>query len=257
MQSTDVHSYESSVDKGVESIVISRHSGAIPPDELIAALDGEASPDVLEQLRAAPDSAAELDALTHLQSTLQRRLYRFDCPDPHELGEYALDLVPPWRRPALAAHLSECPRCADEVAVFRGFLADASTPVPPTPVVRVRRLVASLFIPAPATVFTMRGEDASSSLHFRADDVELKLDISPVARRDAHELAGLIWREDSDATPVEGQPINLFTPDGTARSAMIDDLGNFAFAGLVPGTYHLEVALADELIATEDFQVGD
>ena len=66
--------------------------GAIPPDDLIAALDGEASPDVLERLRAAPDSAAELDALTHLQSNLQRALHRFDCPTPHELGEYALQL---------------------------------------------------------------------------------------------------------------------------------------------------------------------
>ena len=39
---------------------------------------------------------------------------------------------------ALAAHLGSCSRCADEVAVFRGFLADVSAPVPPTPVVRVQ-----------------------------------------------------------------------------------------------------------------------
>src|SRR4051794_37128969 len=232
MQSPDVHSYESSVDKGVESIVINRHSGAIPTEELIAALDGEASPDVLERLRAAPDSAAELDALTQLQSNLQRALHRFDCPTPHELGEYALDLLPPERRPALAAHLGSCPRCTDEVAMFRDFLVDVSAPVPQGPVVRVRRLVASLFTPAPSIVFTMRGDDSSSSLNFRADDVQLKLDVGPVTRRDTSELSGLIWRDDSDAAPVEGQPVSLFAPDGTSRSTTIDDLGTFAFTGL-------------------------
>ena len=105
-------------------------------------------------------------------------------------------------------------------------------------------------------VFTMRGEAANPSLHFQAADVQLKLDVSPIARRDASELAGLIWRDDRGATPVEGRSINLVAPDGTARSTAIDDLGTFTFTGLPRGSYHLEVALGDELVATEVFQVG-
>jgi hypothetical protein len=236
--------------------VINRQSGAIPPDELIAALDGEASPDVLERLRAAPDSAAELDELARLQTKLQRAFHRFDCPNPQELGEYALDLLTPERRLSLAIHLQSCPCCADEIAEFRGFLVDVAAPIPASPVVRVRRLVASLFTPTPGVVFTVRGEETDTALNFRADDVQLRLDRGPGMRQGTSELTGLIWRESGDATPVEGKQISLIAPDSTARSTTIDDLGNFAFANLVDGTYHLEITLGDDLVATEDFPVG-
>jgi anti-sigma factor RsiW len=117
-----VHLHNWSVDEGVVKIVRDQPPGITPPDDLIAVLDGEAPGEVVVRLQSAPESAAALDDLARLQGGLQRALHRFDCPDPHELGEYVLQLLTPQRQTMLAAHLLGCPRCADEVAQFRSFL---------------------------------------------------------------------------------------------------------------------------------------
>ena len=230
--------------------------GLTPPEELIAALDGEAPPGVVERLRATPASAADLDDYTHLQRGLQRALHRFDCPDPHELGEYVLQLPAPERRTAIAAHVVGCPRCADEVEQFRRFLADSAVPAPAGPVARVRRLVASLFTPAPGTAFALRGDDTSGSLTYQAGDVQLTLDTGSAVRRGRTSLTGLIWREDDAAASVEGGRVTLTATDGTIEATSIDDIGNFAFDNLAVGTYQLEVVLGDDIVAIDGLQVG-
>ena len=85
MSGLHVHLYNWSVDEGVVKIVRDQPPGATSPDDLIAALDGEAPREVVERLQSAPESAAELADLARLQGGLQRALHRFDCPDPRTI----------------------------------------------------------------------------------------------------------------------------------------------------------------------------
>lgn len=237
-------------------IVSEQHPGASPPEEIIAAIDGEAPPEALARLRATPAGAAELDDFARLQRRLQLALHRIDCPDPDDLGEYVLGLLAPGRRTAVAAHLLGCPRCADEVADFRTSLGATAL----APVARaaspVRRLIASLFTPAPGPAAALRGGDTDESLTFRADDVSLTIDRAPVVRRGQTSLAGLIWRESEGGPPLAGSPVHLTAADGATRATTIDDLGNFAFDNLAVGTYQLEVVLGDTVIAIDGLAIG-
>jgi hypothetical protein len=256
MPAPHVHPYNWPVDVGEVEIVIDQQPGATPPDDLIAALDGEAPGEVLGRLRAAPESAVELADFARLQGGLQRALHRFDCPNPHDLGEYVLQLLAPVRQTMLAAHLPGCPRCADEVAQFRSFLTAVAVPMPAGPVAQVRHLVASLFTPAPGAAYALRGDKSGRSLVYQAGDLQLTLDAGSVVRRGRSSLTGLVLHERDAAAPIDGGRVTLTAPDGSTLSTTIDDLGNFAFDSLAMGTYQLEVQLGDDLIAINDLQIG-
>ncbi|MFN8559684.1 MAG: hypothetical protein U0531_20850, partial [Dehalococcoidia bacterium] len=78
---------------------------AVADGDLIAVARAEAEPSVLEHLhacRACQDRAANYRAL---ERRLEQALFRLSCPSSETLGEYALDLLPPDERVALAGHL--------------------------------------------------------------------------------------------------------------------------------------------------------
>jgi hypothetical protein len=125
-------------------------------EELTAYEDGEAPEDVGAHV-AACSLCAERAALDmQMQRELRRSLYRFDCPTPHALGEYQLDLVDPVARTSIAAHANECDECYAELQTLRAYLA-APVLVAETMVERVRRVVASLLTPSSAPGLALSG----------------------------------------------------------------------------------------------------
>src|SRR5438067_11617815 len=104
------------------------------------------------------------------ESELRRSLYRFDCPDPHTLGEFQLDLLEPEHRTRVAMHAVECDECRDELQTLRAFLA-IPTSVPESLVERTRRVVAALLRPAPGLAFGgLRGTAPTSTRVYEAGD---------------------------------------------------------------------------------------
>src|ERR1700687_143529 len=98
--------------------------GAVTPDDMLAYLDDNASRSVSDHLRACQYCRAEARSLFEIQRSFQTVLRRAECPSPQQIGEYKLDLVWPERRHRVAAHIVDCPRCAEELASTRAFLAD-------------------------------------------------------------------------------------------------------------------------------------
>src|SRR5579863_1973761 len=119
----------------------------------MAYLDHRARPVVVAHVAACPACAAQARGYAGLDRQLRRRLGRVDCPPPQTLGEYQLDFLAPAERQAVAAHLVECPRCADELRVLRAYLADELPAPAPSPVETslraLRRIAATLVSPAP------------------------------------------------------------------------------------------------------------
>ncbi len=226
--------------------------GTIAPEDLLAFLDGEAPPAVGEHLRRCPGCAARARAYARSQDRLRAALRRIDCPSPLVLGEYELRLLAPEEGRRIAAHLGDCPRCAAEIGQLRGFLAAEPAPTAPGPVERVRRLVATLVAAPPRGAYAgLRGADDDDTRTYRAGDLTLSLSTGPSARRGRLSLDGLLWREGGGAVTADGGSAILSAAGGATETAEIDDLGNFAFDEVAPGTYGLEVALGDEHIVVE------
>lgn len=244
------------------------HPGAVSPEDLIAYLDGEASPDVAAHVRACPVcSAAAADYARDLRR-LQGKLFRFECPPSHRLGEYELGVVSPEQRTAIAAHVVECPLCTAELRTLRDFLAGdlvAGLADPaPGPVERLRRVVATVLAPRPAGAYAgLRGAataDAGTQT-YQAGDISISVSTTPAAARGRLSLSGLIWREDVDGE-IAGSMVALIgaeddTPMAQPRQTTeIDELGNFTFDEVEPGAYRLEVTLGDQIVVIDNLQFG-
>lgn len=236
--------------------------GAISGEELIAHLDGEA-PELARRIADDPASAALLGEYATVQGGLRRALLRFDCPTPHELGEYALRLVGVTESAAIDAHLRACPRCADEFRELRAFL-DADDPAPAPHVGRrLRRLVATLLpgsgaqgppAPLPAGAFALRGSADPTTRTYAAEGVTITVDLAP-APGGLFTLDGLLAPED-DALAVAGAAVTLRVADGMSRVATADPWGNFAFEGVAPGEYRLEIVLGDGVVTIDNLPIG-
>ena len=98
-------------------------------EDLIACLAGEAGEEVTGHLNACPACAERAREFAAMQTALKSVLYRIDCPDSRQIGEYYLDLLPPEQREAIRAHLAQCPHCARELADLAKFLGDSPLPV--------------------------------------------------------------------------------------------------------------------------------
>jgi len=230
------------------------------PEELVAYADGEASPTVRDRIRANPALHARATEYERVQARARGVLYRFECPPPQTLGEYALDAVTPEGRTHIAAHIVACPRCADEVQLLRSFLATDPLPAPVPLGQRLRRVIAALVSPtAPSPVVGLRGGTDAETRTYRADDFLLTLDTETATPQGRTNIVGLLWREGAHTGMRMQGDVALVAQTGEAgavASSPLDELGNFAFDDVTVGTYRVEVTLGDTIIVVEGVRVG-
>jgi hypothetical protein len=231
----------------------------VTPDSLLMYLDGEAPAEVSQHVAACPACAAEAASLNRLQEQLGAALFRFDCPPSQVLGEYAIDLVTPEDRTSVAQHVVDCPRCTSELRSMREFLVadDLLLPARSGVAAGLRRIVASLFPPAPALApaVALRGSASATAQTYRAGDLTLTLGPGLQTRSGRGSLMGLLVHDSGDPEEFAGSVARLLAPTGASIEAEIDELGNFAFDDLQPDTYRLELHVGDVVIEVEDVAV--
>jgi hypothetical protein len=200
------------------------------------------------------------EELPRFEAQLRHVLYRFDCPSPHALGEYALDLVPMEERVAIASHVRECSGCTDELASMRAFLAAEIRPAV-GPVDLLRRVVATLLGPGNAQVAfanARRSIGGQSPLTYRAE--ELIASLSP--GRDGRSLLGLVSWEgaETDEPELEGHAARLVGASGTVvAETTLDAIGNFTLH--VPDSHVdqeniVELRLADRVVVLKGVRLS-
>jgi len=91
-------------------------------EALSLALDGLADQETQEHLLRCPACSASLTNMRRFDVALQQRLRRFDCPSPQELADYHFGLLDTEQAAAVKQHLTQCPRCQNDLAVLIQFL---------------------------------------------------------------------------------------------------------------------------------------
>ena len=243
---------------GVLTVAGCIEPGVVTRDDLMAYADGEARPDAAEHVRRCAACAAEARALASAQHQLRLALNRFECPAPQVLGEYVLTLLAPEEHRLVASHVVDCPRCVDELQGLRTFLS-VEPERSPSVLERLKRVVATLVTPPRgAAVFAeLRGtESAVVPLIYRSEDVTITVSVQPDEMRDGVRhwtLDGLMVHD--GGRHLEAQT-RLVAEDNVAHEAALDDLGNFFFEGLPPGTYRLEVIFSKQVVVVQDLRIG-
>jgi hypothetical protein len=191
------------------------------------------------------------------------QLYRITCPDPTELGEYHLGVLPAEQAEPIAGHLVECPHCRREIAQLKDYLAELEPSLGLDLVDqvldRVRVLVARLVSggplsqPALAPAFAgVRGEEQEPLL-YQAQDVQVMLEIQEEADRPDHRtLLGLVV---GLPTPQEFAAY-LWAAEQLLATAPVDELGNFVLPDLIRGRYELMLSGPKTGIHIQDLDIG-
>jgi anti-sigma factor RsiW len=218
-------------------------TGHAAREAIVAYVDGTASREVASHIQGCPTCSADASALQTTQSRLRQALFRFDCPEPHRLGEYELGVVSPQERVEIARHVLECAYCADELQTLREFLR-AEPPLRESLVSGVRRVLATLLAPSPSFGLAgVRGADTELR-QYQAEGARLSIGAGP----EPGSLIGLL-------VPAQPGQARLTSEDGQPHATEVDDLGNFEFEDVPAGSYQLEIELPDEIIVVEGFAI--
>ena len=100
---------------------------------LIAAIDGEAGPDVMAHLRDCPHCSERAHVFENMQGLLRKQLFRMFCPTSEELAAYQQGLLKVDQRALITKHLKECPHCTREFNLLEQLAGEALPARSPPP----------------------------------------------------------------------------------------------------------------------------
>jgi len=194
--------------------------------------------------------------MDHIEQALTAQLYRITCPSSEELGEYHLHMLPAEQTTAVAQHLRTCPHCTRELAELETYLRDLAPELTYTLRERIQiwiaqRLPSGLsgepgFVPALA----LRGE-VEEPLMYEAGEYQLNLEIQDDPAKPGHRaILGLVVGVEELAFQAQ-----LWQNGRRLQETTVDELGNFVFAGVQPGTYDLILSRLTAEIHVQAFTV--
>jgi len=235
---------------------------AIPMAHRLQSPGNDAS-QVAAHLRQCPYCRERARSLARVQDDMTAQLYRITCPDPTELGEYHLGVLPLDRTKAVAEHLAECPHCRREVAQLTEYLAELE----PSPrldpldqvVQRIRVLVARLVSgrplgqPALSPAFASLRGGEQEPLIYEAGEVQVMIEIQEDADRpDRSTILGLVIGSDA---PQELKA-HLWAAEQRLATVPVDELGNFVLSNVLCGSYELMLSGPEIDIHIQDLEIG-
>jgi hypothetical protein len=218
----------------------------------MACIDGDVSPNVKQHLAECARCASDVAKYARAQGRLVKKLYRVACPSPDALGEYGLAVDSQPDHVAIAQHVLECPRCAEELQVLRDFLGrEKATPTGQSLRERAVRIIATLVQPSLQPAGAFRGSVDRAGPTFQAGALGIQLSRIPAAPLPLATMMGLIWIDDDQEADLTGTA-HVFDAGGFEADAKIDELGNFWIESITAGVYQLELFVAGQVVVIED-----
>ena len=232
---------------------------------LLAAIDGEASSEVMTHLRACESCAARAQHFAKLQGLLREQFFRMFCPTTDDLVAFHYGTLAPEQRGSLDAHLLDCPHCHRELRLLKQITNEAlagrppplehimSNPSPMRPpiVAHARRVVAELVrLELPLQMIDMygapRGLGRTDQYAYQAENLQITIDVQRVVNHsDRRVLFGALLIDDD--LPRAGCHASAYSAHDNQliRTAELDELGNFILDDMLPGVYRLALHLPD------------
>jgi hypothetical protein len=245
--------------------------------ELIAAIDGEASSEVMAHLRACHACAARAQHFAGLQGLLRRRFFRMFCPSTDDLVAFHHGMPPGEQHTSIAAHVADCPHCYRELSLLKQIATDAlAGRAPPVfgseyadlhdevrelpaeeALVGLRQVIAAAPLghslgEAPNGSRVARGASEFAQYAYQAENLQITIDVQPAFdRSDRRTLTGVLFL-DNDLPPGGCQASAHSARDNQLiQTAELDKLGYFVFPNMLPGVYRLFLRLPDREVVIE------
>jgi hypothetical protein len=237
------------------SLDISPTGCAAPIDDLrlIAALDGNVEPALLDHLRSCLYCSTRARSFARLERTLRDRLFRALCPSTTDLLAFQQRALGPERYVVIAEHLRECPHCTHELALLDQATSNALAALGQPS----RRIVATLYAPhplpfGPSIYGTSRSAASNAHYVFRAENVQLTVSAAYTLGRPGHVmLNGMLIIGDDLSDTIASGTASLLTAGHVIRSVPIDNSGCFTLDDVPSGEHTLSLRLHECEIVVE------
>lgn len=223
--------------------------------DLFAYLDGSADSNLVERIEQSDAHQQRALMLAQEQAYLRAHLYRHNCPDTLELGEYFLGYLSRSRAAEIKAHLHQCMYCTHELVSHRKFLEETEPQA--TLWDKIKIFVAQQAPPfdTPGNLqpaFNMRGaEDSQPTIYTTEEGTQIALRVQEdIAQSGRKMLTGL-----ATGPSISTMQVSIWMEGKHVRTVAIDQLGNFVLAGLEPGDYELILKDADLIIHIQTFTI--
>ena len=235
---------------------------------LIAAIDGEAGPDVMAHLRDCPYCSERAHVFADMQGLLRKQLFRMFCPTSEELAAYQQGLLNGDQQARISEHLKECPHCTREFNLLEQ-LSRETLPARSPPQTngkstlahngvlpgKLRQIAATLIPsakPLAGAYGALRGPSQASQYAYHAENLQLTLGVQRVvSRTERRVIHGALELDDEQYTVFSGVTAHLSHNETLICTAELDELGNFVLDDLAPGTYQLALRLPDREVIVE------
>ena len=246
-------------------------TSGITDSQLLAYLEDSADPEIVEQIERSEEYKKRASRLANEQKSVLGQLFRLNCPDTVTLGEYYLGQLSKEESTIVSNHLTRCPYCTRELAIYNESLDDEASQE--SIVTKLKILVGrilpndppnnSLKFPPIATQpvrLAARGNENDSTqtrVYTTDGGIEIILSIFP-ASNNRKSLKGLLI-----GTPKERLEVHLWYQESRIGSFSVDpgvhtgESGseNFSFDNLEDGTYELIVQGSEILVHIQSFTV--
>ncbi len=245
--------------------------------ELIAAIDGEASSEVMAHLRACRACAKRAQHFAGLQGLLRKRFFRMFCPSTDDLVAFHHGMPSGEQHTSIAAHVADCPHCYRELSLLKQIASDTlAGRAPPMLDIQSTKLPEEAeLLPAEPAFSEQRLVIAGPSLGhapgelsngsritqsagrfaqyaYQAENLQITIDVHPALdQSDRRTLTGVLFLEND--LPPSGcyASAHSVRDNQISYTAELDKLGYFVFPNMIPGPYQLFVHLPDREVVIE------
>jgi hypothetical protein len=236
--------------------------------DLIAYLEGTATPDVVSRIENDPDALAEATLLRGFETALTAVLYRQHCPALDDLLQWQAGILAATAAQRVEQHVDTCPHCRTELAQLAAATpAEApravrsSQPAPPawrTRLAQTGRDILAVLRPMPLQPAAALRGTAAREMLYHAGDYQVVLKIAPpLAAENVRQLEGQITGHDNPAVVPHGARVALIGDEGAAIcDDTVDEFGYFALDNVESGEYTLRIETPPDTILIEGFAIA-
>lgn len=224
--------------------------------ELVAYLDGEATPAAQAHVTGCPVCQAAAQELEPLRQQLRAALWRGRCPSGEELMQYVTQDLPHPRRKTIEQHLTGCPACREDLARLSAVLAEDSEPNWIEQLAMLgRQILTAVLLPAagpPVPALALRGAPPREQ-SYQAGAYQVRLTITAPPRNEG------LWQIQGQVTaqgaPVEIGELQLRQAERVVAEDHLDESGYFELQKIKGGRYTLTIEPNQACVLLLDVQL--
>jgi hypothetical protein len=224
--------------------------------DLLASLDGVASPTVITHIAHCAACQAERAALLSMNSFFDVALYRQPCPEGDMLLAYQAGLLPRQERSPIKQHLADCLLCQQEVAQLAHISTTSELSLWERLLLTGKQFLDALRLPAaPQPAFALLGDEQQQQI-YQAGDFQLIISMSkPLTSTNIWQIEGQLINESDPLMQYEGE-ISLLGESETRARDEIDEFGYFILEKIEHGEYTLLLELPTIIIPIDQITIA-